>query len=137
MSSLALVFCFAIFAQKENALLTQKDGKRVQKVKIAEKKMTYCNEQAELSSQEAEAYWMLRNKVDENKKAIKQNAPKLRKIDLETASEAEIKKALEQINAAHAKADQVEAEYLDQFIIYLKRTNFKIHIYENTRDYRV
>ena len=107
MSTFLILLCLGMTAQRENGT--------DRRAMIQEKKIAYCNEQADLSESEAADYWAIDEALMEEKKALRKEA-KGNRLDLETASDAEIEASIRANLEAKILAEQLELEYIARFL---------------------
>jgi predicted transcriptional regulator len=92
----------------------QREDKRAQ---IESKRAAFITERAELNTKEAEAYWPLANELRAKKQALVGDIKgKLKDLDMEKATEAEVEKLLRAKATHRVEAEKLDLAYLDKFI---------------------
>ncbi|NNC83948.1 MAG: hypothetical protein HKN79_10250 [Flavobacteriales bacterium] len=94
----------------------QQESKEERRAQLESKKVAYCTDRAGLTPEESAAFWALRNEVDQEKKAIMDEAPRKRDIDPENASDKELREAIKKNVEQRIKAAQLEYDHLDEFM---------------------
>ena len=108
LSLLSLLICFGMMAQQ--------GANKERKAKILEKKKIYCNEEVGLTDSEAKNYWAIDAELMEKKKALFKEVKGVRELDLESASDAEIKAVIKARLDAQLTVAQLDLDYLDRFL---------------------
>ena len=94
----------------------QGGDKAERRAQLESKKVAYCTDRAGLTADESAQYWAVRNEIDEQKKALKDEVPRRKDIDPETATDKEIRDAIKKRLEQHIKAEQLEYDNLDKLM---------------------
>ncbi|WP_289044306.1 hypothetical protein [uncultured Olleya sp.] len=113
--ALVLLFSFSAFAQRDN----KKQHEKIKALKVA-----HITEQLDLTTKEAEAFWPIYNKFEEDRYKIRESSSEKRKrVDAQklTESQAEqLVKEMQELEATKFKMDKDYVAKLSKIISYKK-----------------
>jgi len=101
-----------------SASLLAQEGREERRAELEAKRIAYITEQAEITAKEAETFWPKMNELQEKKRALRDEAKPKRKErpDLESMTESEVEEILRNRQQKKVQAEQLELDYLDDFI---------------------
>lgn len=107
----------AMIALVMSASFLAQEGREERRAELEAKRIAYITEQAEITSKEAEAFWPKMNELQEKKRALRDEAkPRKDRPDLESMSADEVEELLRSRQERKVRAEQLELDYLDDFI---------------------
>jgi len=99
-----------------SASLLAQEGREERRAELEAKRIAYITEQAEITAKEAETFWPKMNELQEKKRALRDEAKRKERPDLESMTESEVEEILRNRQQKKVQAEQLELDYLDDFI---------------------